>query len=274
MVYADSARDQIAGLTEGLTRLLGANLIGIYLHGSLALGGFNPQHSDIDLLIVVHTSLPPDIKHEVARLVLASSRNPHPLELSILTDENLYPWRYPTPFDFHYSEAWRERTQQEFDNGSAPSWADAHDPDLAGHITIVNHCGIVLAGKPIAEALPPVPRTDYLTSVLNDVLDAPEYIHTNPVYWILNPCRVYWYLLEGRISSKEEAGAWAVDYLPEPYCAVVRQALASYRGEINDKNFDLTGLQQYAAFITKKIREANSQGTDAHLNGKLGAGFE
>ena len=34
--------------------ILGENLVGIYLHGSLAMGCFNPQKSDIDLIIVVN----------------------------------------------------------------------------------------------------------------------------------------------------------------------------------------------------------------------------
>lgn len=32
---------------------LGGNLVGIYLHGSLAMGCFNPDTSDVDLLLVV-----------------------------------------------------------------------------------------------------------------------------------------------------------------------------------------------------------------------------
>ena len=34
--------------------ILGDNLVGIYLHGSLAMGGFTPDKSDIDLIVVVN----------------------------------------------------------------------------------------------------------------------------------------------------------------------------------------------------------------------------
>ena len=33
--------------------ILGGNLVGLYLHGSLALGGFNPRRSDVDYIAVV-----------------------------------------------------------------------------------------------------------------------------------------------------------------------------------------------------------------------------
>ena len=40
-------------------KILGDNLTGIYLHGSAAMGCFNPKESDIDLLVVVKDALSP-----------------------------------------------------------------------------------------------------------------------------------------------------------------------------------------------------------------------
>lgn len=39
-------------LTEESRKIFGENLTGVYLHGSLAMGCFNPDKSDIDLIIV------------------------------------------------------------------------------------------------------------------------------------------------------------------------------------------------------------------------------
>jgi Nucleotidyltransferase domain. len=47
--------------------ILKDNLVGIYLHGSLALGCFNPKVSDIDFLIVVRDKLPLEVKREVVK---------------------------------------------------------------------------------------------------------------------------------------------------------------------------------------------------------------
>jgi streptomycin 3"-adenylyltransferase len=33
--------------------ILGARLVGMYIHGSIAMGCFNPQSSDIDVLAIV-----------------------------------------------------------------------------------------------------------------------------------------------------------------------------------------------------------------------------
>ena len=39
-------------LVSGITDALGDNLVGVYLRGSLALGGFDPATSDVDVLVV------------------------------------------------------------------------------------------------------------------------------------------------------------------------------------------------------------------------------
>ena len=45
----------LKALVEAAKGAFGANLTGVYLHGSLAMGCFNPKKSDIDLLVVVET---------------------------------------------------------------------------------------------------------------------------------------------------------------------------------------------------------------------------
>ena len=47
--------------------ILKDNLVGIYLHGSLALGCFNPKVSDIDFLIVARDKLSLEVKREVVK---------------------------------------------------------------------------------------------------------------------------------------------------------------------------------------------------------------
>ncbi|HET8984788.1 MAG TPA: nucleotidyltransferase domain-containing protein, partial [Trueperaceae bacterium] len=46
-------RDYIDGLCDALTGELAANLVGIYLHGSLALGCYYRPKSDFDVIVVV-----------------------------------------------------------------------------------------------------------------------------------------------------------------------------------------------------------------------------
>jgi predicted nucleotidyltransferase len=44
-------------LASQLPRLLGANLVGIYLYGSLTQRAFDPKRSDIDMIVVTRRDL-------------------------------------------------------------------------------------------------------------------------------------------------------------------------------------------------------------------------
>src|SRR6516225_5951265 len=59
---------------EGLRRLLGKNIVGLYLSGSLACGDFVPQSSDIDLQAVVRSPLTQDELRSVEQLHRAIER--------------------------------------------------------------------------------------------------------------------------------------------------------------------------------------------------------
>ena len=44
-------------LTQGMLQIIGSNLLGVYLTGSLSYGDFNPDNSDIDLVVIVNDPL-------------------------------------------------------------------------------------------------------------------------------------------------------------------------------------------------------------------------
>lgn len=63
---------------------LQAQLVGLYLHGSLALGRFAEGVSDLDLLAVVGRRMPRAERLAVASDMLDADRRPCPLEMSAL----------------------------------------------------------------------------------------------------------------------------------------------------------------------------------------------
>src|SRR5687767_11788157 len=86
-------KEQISHLISGFRMHLAENLSGVYLHGSLATGCFNPLRSDIDILVVTRAKIPVETKRSLARLILDVSRQPAPIEISFLTFGDLHPWR-------------------------------------------------------------------------------------------------------------------------------------------------------------------------------------
>ena len=100
---------QVTQLLAEFRYQLGGRLIGVYLHGSLATGCFNFARSDIDLLTITRHRLSGEAKKQLIETLLRISKSPHPVEISFLCFDDLHPWRYPPPFDLHYSEDWREQ---------------------------------------------------------------------------------------------------------------------------------------------------------------------
>jgi hypothetical protein len=82
---------------------------------------------------------------------------------------------------------------------------------------------------------------------------AREQITDNPVYAVLNFCRIYGYLREGRIDSKDEAGVWALDHLPPEYHPLITAALDTYRHN-TPHAFDSDTLNAFANYIFNAIQ--------------------
>jgi hypothetical protein len=142
-----SVRTQVQTLCEQVQAALEQTLVGIYLHGSLALGCFNVEQSDLDLLFVTRQPMAVKTKRQLMQVFLQSSQAPCPLELSVLVVSDMHPFRHPLPFDLHYSEYWRQQTQEDLVNGAWQYWNDEtrSDPDLAAHLTVARHRALTLS---------------------------------------------------------------------------------------------------------------------------------
>ncbi|HLS15916.1 MAG TPA: aminoglycoside adenylyltransferase domain-containing protein [Beutenbergiaceae bacterium] len=219
------------GTVEVLRRGLGADLVGVYLHGSLAMGSYYRPKSDIDIL-VLSRPLTPAQRRQISR-DLARHADSRPtsgdLELSVITARTAARARAPMSYQVHYSTTWNRRIlADEVDWHQTPD-----DPDLPAHVMVTRHRGVVLSGPPIPEVIGQVPWPEFADAVLGDLtwILSGETLYQDPVYGVLNICRA-WHVLgtgEQVVLSKEEGALWALEYLPERHHRLIRAALASYR---------------------------------------------
>lgn len=247
-------QEQINTFIDMVKGQLNNNLIGIYLHGSLSMNCFNPERSDIDLIVVIANQIEISKKKKIIEELILQSNNPHPIEVSFIVQEDLKEWKYPTPYDLHYSEYWRNAYIKELSNGQWALWNNKKDTDsdLAAHFAIIEQRGIILHGQPIPEIFLNVPKEDYTHSILLDFYDAIDGILQKPIYGILNSIRVYAYLIENQILSKEEAGKWALNKLPEQYKQLIGEALNFYEND-NIVVFDQKKLLSFKEYINKEV---------------------
>ncbi|SEL44397.1 streptomycin 3-adenylyltransferase [Butyrivibrio sp. ob235] len=233
--------------------ILQDNLTGIYLHGSAVMGCFNPEKSDLDLIVVVNEPVQDDVKRRFMDMVVeVNEEGPAKgIEMSIVTKNVCKPFVYPTPFELHFSEmhkGWYRDNPKDYILKMKGS-----DKDLAAHFTIISKRGKCLLGLPIEDVFEPVPKADYLDSIWEDIAEAQEDIIDSTMYTTLNLARVLAYRKEELILSKKEGGEWALDNVPEEYHTLIRAAMCEY-ADAAKTAYDHALAKRYAEYMLREIQ--------------------
>ncbi len=233
------------------------NLAGLYVHGSLAWGCFNWETSDIDLLLVLKREPETEIKVRLLRALAECEEKapPHGFEMCVITEAECREIHYPTPFVLHYSAMHRDNYRK--DPQGYCEKMHGTDPDIVCHIAEVRTACIVLLGPPAGRMFGSVKQNDLKSSIFADLDESVQYLHTNPVYTILNICRTVAMLREGRMMSKKDGGEWALQNLRQKYQRLIQSALNAYRGG-NEMSYS---NDEAKAFCMEYIDEIHHSGT-------------
>lgn len=257
-----SVREQIRQLTAIWEKHLGDALVGVYIHGSMALGRFREGVSDLDALIVSARRIPKPQRLAITRDILCLDCRPCPLELSAIRTDDLKPWHHPTRCQYHYSDYHRENYERLL-SGELSEYPlvdqDFEDPDIACHVRLTRQRGIRVCGKPIDEVFPEVPEADFVDSLCRDV-ESYDFHAYQPRYFasnILGLGRILSYLKERRILSKYDAGIWAAGYVPEACRPIVESALRAWYADEPMPETDPARLEQLRLFLIEEIRQNN-----------------
>ena len=224
--------------------LLGDNLVGIYLHGSLSAGCFHWERSDIDFLVVVRRSLPVEKKIALVEALYAMREDapPEGFEMSVILEKYCRNIPYPIPYELHYSQRW----QRDYERDARGFCERMHgeDPDLTVHLLCLHAFGTAVFGPSIPRTFDQVRRTDALCAIRMEVEDAGEHLHERPVYYVLNLCRAVAYLRENVALSKKQGGEWALHHLARSHQGVIQAALNAYQCG-RDMSYDLGQAEDF-----------------------------
>ncbi|HEY8768507.1 MAG TPA: aminoglycoside adenylyltransferase domain-containing protein [Dehalococcoidia bacterium] len=238
----------IDALLAGFRDALGDNIVGVYLRGSLALGGFDPATSDVDLLVVterqvseaecgalaaLHGRIPPthaDVsgrRYEVSYIDKAAIKRFRP-------DERCHPRSGDdAPFE------WYEHRQ----NWMLERWA-------------VREHGVILVGpdpKTLIDPITPEEIREAVASELRIRVDDWASGEPTPV-WLLHRgaqvfevetvCRALHTLSTAELRTKAEAVAWAKQTLPAEWQPLIAWS-QNCRGDLTR---DTTRIEELRAF--------------------------
>jgi len=237
-------------ITRDFTSALGDKLTGIYIHGSIAFGCFRWETSDVDFLAVVRKPLSLSEKTALIRAIL--NRVPDApqkgIEMSVVTEDVCRNFVYPTPYELHFSNAHLDAYREDLE-GYCQKLCGT-DPDLAAHFSVTKAKGVAWYGKPIAEVFGDIPREALLASVRSDAADAQDGMAENPVYFVLNLCRVIACQERGLLLSKAEGGQWGLENLPAEHAPTIRSALNAYTA---GAEMDSSGAAAFCSYALERI---------------------
>jgi hypothetical protein len=217
--------DYLHEVVERLRELLGGGLVGVYAGGSYALGDYRRETSDLDLAAVVEE--PPGA--QTRALIVERVRHealPCPargLELVVYRLRTVRSASAEPDFELNLNSGSR-----------MPLRVDEIPGSIAGHWfpidrSILAQAGVALLGPPAADVFASIEPDELLPQLLDSVRwhrrrgdDAGDAV--------LNACRALRFSLEGRWSSKTEAGEWAAGQGEAPV-DLVRAAIAARQGE-------------------------------------------
>ena len=255
----------INGFVELLKDKLADNLVGVYLHGSLAMNSYFPPKSDMDFIIVVSEKLGPVLAGAL-NMAIARYAEIRPtigcIELSIITLNTARKAPELTPYELHYSEMWHEQIL----DGTVSYKTEQFDFDLPAHLMCVKKRGICLYGMAIDNVFGEVGWQSFLMSVMDDfswIVDN-ENICESPYYGVLNICRVLQIIFEQnkKYLSKYEGAIWAIEHLPSEFTSLVQKALEVYASdkvidESERKNggvdWDTTALMAFRDYAKERV---------------------
>lgn len=225
-------KDFVNDLASKLEAELGNNLVGIYLHGSLAMGCYYRPKSDIDLIVIVDDKLNANQRKSVAETIAKHAElkpTTGNIESSIVLAETAKTIPVPVAFEVHYSTEWHDKILA----GEVDYAKERTDIDLQSHFAYVVQRGVVLQGKPINEVFGEINWQTFMDGVVDDFnwIVTDEHILETPFYGVLNICRVLQLFAENteQVHSKDEGGEWALQNLPEQHHPIIQQALNAYR---------------------------------------------
>jgi len=249
----------LAEWAEGLQRLLGQTIVGLYLFGSLAYGDFVPDRSDIDLQAVVRNRLTEDELGSVEQLHRAIERRcpewAGRIECSYVPLELMREVRPPA------------RARPWWGFGTFYQEAPAGNEWIINHYLLSEH-GIVLEGPDFNELIPPIDIHEVRQASARDLFQewVPK-IDDNPwlsnshyqSYLVLNLCRILHTVIQGEPGSKKVAGDWAKATYPQ-WQDLIEEAESWTYGDEMKRQADAVAFLRFAV---ERVNETNLLSTQS-----------
>src|SRR3954447_18607982 len=220
--------DEVAVFGEAvasvLAATLGSNLDGVWFVGSVALGGYVPGESDIDIAAVSEEALTDQQKGQVASAIaeVSSSCPARGLEFTLYRLEVAASVPMGADFEVNTNGGPRMPTALHLDPTTEAGFWYVLDRAIA------HRAGVVISGPPPSEVFADIPRSTLL-AVMYESMQWHRVHEEATLYSVLNACRAWRFADEDVLGSKLEGAGWARGRWPDG--DLIDAAVALRRGQ-------------------------------------------
>lgn len=252
--------NQVDETADLLLRVFKQDLLGLYLYGSATHKGIQ-NFSDIDLLAITKRKLTNKEHKTLVEKLLQISKEPgkragFSVELTLIEDSQVNPWRYPPKFFFQFGEWMRQDFESKVKN---PTHSDDM-PDLAVLITLVRLSGKIVKGLSPKNALPEVPFMDFMSALHDKVPSLRKKLTSDTRNTLLTLARIWTTLNTDCICSKMDSADWAIAHLPKSIACSMERAkaitLGTEENNFIDLEHQLSALVDFMSVAIEKQYEA------------------
>ena len=225
-------KDRLKGILDDYSRrvksLLCNDLIGIYLSGSVALGGYHDGKSDIDFTVILKQPL---TEQQISELEI--------IHQGILKKypKNILEGHYITP-DVLGKSINETEPVVSYHNGKTAK--DLHGINIVTWFTLKKY-GVSVCGLPVRDLHFEAPEEELLKYVINNVnsywvqwlSQASKIISKRSIYSLTKPpvewcvlglSRMFYTLSEKDITSKDQVIEYALRHAPKQYERIIKEA--------------------------------------------------
>lgn len=236
-------------LKNEVVNLLGDNLVGLYLTGSLTYGGFDNGSSDIDFLVVTNNPLTKEKLHEI-EMMHHSIGKKFPkwrkrIDGSYITKKMLLskkPPNEPRPYfnagkmwSFVYGNEWLLNLFQLYEYGIA-----LEGPDPKNLIQTISITDVINASRRnlLKEWMPKLKE--------KNPFENPDYDRNHlQAYAALSMCRILYTAKNKEIASKKKASQWAKITYGNQWGNLIEKAENWKHGEILNVENEILGFIRF-----------------------------
>jgi hypothetical protein len=249
--YQD-VNEVLHSLKEGMIRVLGDNLVGIYLTGSLSYGDFSLGSSDIDLVtILLHPASSDMIKalKELHKEVEANHENwLRRIECSYVPMEmlpSIEPPKAPRPY---------------IGEGNFYDEAPYGNEWIINQYLLYQH-GISLVGPDFKTLVKPIDILEVRKACIRDLFEEWQPKINDPIflqnshyqsYIVLNLCRILYTVIRKATATKKTSSAWVSAEFPSWNNLILTAQNWHYGVEMNLQD----EVIEFIKFAVNKVQEA------------------